>query len=42
MKKTLAAVLAAGALLIGGQTYDNTDIQIQEGSNLDHVYHLIW
>ena len=28
--------------MIGGQTYDNTDIQIQEGSNLDHVYHLIW
>ena len=28
--------------VIGGQTYDNTDIQIQEGSNLDHVYHLIW
>ena len=28
--------------IIGGQTYDNTDIQIQEGSNLDHVYHLIW
>ena len=28
--------------MIGGQTYDNTEIQIQEGSNLDHVYHLIW
>ena len=28
--------------MIGGQTYDNTEIQIQEGSNLDQVYHLIW
>lgn len=28
--------------IIGGQTYDNTDIQIQEENNLDYVYHLIW
>lgn len=28
--------------IIGGQTYDNTDIQTQEESNLDYVYHLIW
>ena len=28
--------------IIGGQIYDNTDIQIQEESNLDYVYHLIW
>ena len=28
--------------IIGGQTYDDTDIQIQEESNLDYVYHLIW
>ena len=28
--------------VIGGQTYDNTDIQTQEESNLDYVYHLIW
>ena len=28
--------------MIGGEKYNNNDIQIQQGSNLDHVYHLIW
>lgn len=28
--------------IIGGQTYDSTDIYMQEESNLDYVYHLIW
>ena len=28
--------------MIGSETLANTKIQIQEGSNLDHVYHLIW
>jgi hypothetical protein len=28
--------------MIGSETLANTKVQIQEGSNLDHVYHLIW
>ena len=28
--------------MIGSETLTNTKVQIQEGSNLDHVYHLIW
>lgn len=28
--------------MISGEKYNNNDIQIQEGSNLDYVYHLIW
>ena len=28
--------------MIGSETLVNTKVQIQEGSNLDHVYHLIW
>ena len=28
--------------MIGSETLANTKVQIQDGSNLDHVYHLIW
>ena len=28
--------------MIGSETLANTKVQIQEGSNLDRVYHLIW
>ena len=28
--------------MIGSETLANTKVQIQEGSNLNHVYHLIW